>query len=262
MDLSIVIVTYNSRKFIINCLDSARRAARGVEHEIIVVDNNSGDGTKDLVKQFSNSILLLENLKNLGFAKAVNAGLRRASGEFILLLNPDTVIQSESFYPVIEFLRKNANIGICGGKLLNADDSLQYSTGSFPTLFSTLSRRVLPRRMRKYDLWSYDKTRRCDWVTGAFMLVRGGLIKEVGYFDEAYFMYYEDVDYCLQAKNRGWETYYFPGVTAYHLEPHARSRKDPITEHQIRKGRSYFFEKNRSFFSYYMILILTGSNRW
>jgi GT2 family glycosyltransferase len=206
--------------------------------------------------------MLLENSENHGFAKAVNMGLQRATGEFVLLLNPDAVIRSESFYPVIDFLRRNPNIGICGCKLLNGDGSLQYSTGSFPTLFSTLSRMVLPRPMRKYCMWDYDKIRGCDWVTGAFMLIRRCLIKKLGYFDEKYFMYYEDVDYCLQAKRKGWEIYYYPGIIIRHLNPHAMVKKSPAIENQIRRSRTYFFRKNSSVISHYIMFLLTRLNPW
>jgi GT2 family glycosyltransferase len=257
MDLSIVIVTYNSQEFIVNCLDSVRRAAKGIDHEIIVIDNNSEDETKALVKRFSNSIMLLENSENHGFAKAVNMGLQRSAGDFILLLNPDTVIRSESFYPVIDFLRRNPNIGICGCRLLNIDGSLQYSVGSFPTLFLTLCKMVLPRYMRKYNLWGYDQARKCDWVTGACMLIQGSLVKKLGYLDEKYFIYYEDVDYCLQAKKKGWEVYYYPGIMAYHLNPHAKLERCPAVENEIRRSRVYYFRKNNFTISYHIIFCLT-----
>jgi GT2 family glycosyltransferase len=203
--------------------------------------------------------MLLENSENHGFAKAVNMGLQRSTGDFILLLNPDTVIRSESFYPVIDFLRRNPNIGICGCKLLNADGSLQFSKGPFPTLFSTLYRIVLPRPMRKYDLWGYDKPRRCDWVTGALMLIRNGLAKEEGGLDEAFFIYYEDVDYCLRAKKRGWEIYYHPEIVAYHLRPYAISKRNLSMEREIWKSRLYYFRKNGFPLSDHLPFMFIGS---
>ena len=259
MDLSVVIVTYNSQKFIADCLDSVRRAAKGIDHEIMVIDNNSGDKTKAILKRFLNSITLVENSENHGFAKAVNMGLQRSTGDFILLLNPDTVIQSESFYPVVDFLRRNPNIGICGCKLLNEDGSLQFSKGPFPTLFSTLYRIVLPRPMRKYDLRGYDKPRPCDWVTGALMLIRNGLVKEVGNLDETFFIYYEDVDYCLRAKKRGWEIYYHPEIIATHLRPHATSERHLSLEREIRKSRLHYFRKNGFPLSDHLSLMSIGS---
>jgi GT2 family glycosyltransferase len=200
---------------------------------------------------------LIENDENLGFAKAVNMGLKRSSGEFNLLLNPDTLIRSNSLVPIVVFMKDNAKVGICGCKLLNEDGTLQYSKGSFPTLFSTLSRMVLARRMRKYHLWGYDKIRECDWVTGAFVLTRRSVIKEIGYLDEGYFAYYEEVDYCLRAKKLGWQVVYFPEIKAYHFNPHATSDRSRRIENEIRKSRIYVFRKKNFLFSYYVLLMLT-----
>jgi GT2 family glycosyltransferase len=258
MDLSIIIVTHNSEKYILNCLNSITRATRGIHHEFLIIDNKSTDQTKVFIRQFTNSLTLIENTENHGFAKAINMGLERGSGEFILLMNPDVLIQSESLQPTIDFLRDHPEIGICGCKLLNQDDSLQYSKGSFPTLFATLYRMALPRRMRKYNLWGYEKAGECDWVTGAFMMIRNEMYREVGPLDERYFMHYEDVDYCLQAKKMGWFTYYFPGISAYHLNPHASSNKNRnlSLEREIRKSQLYFFKKNNSQTSYHVLAIL------
>jgi len=257
MDLSIVIVTCNSEQYILDCLNSVEKAARELRHEIFLIDNKSTDQTKTVVKGFKNAVTLLENSENYGFAKAVNMGLERSSGDFILLLNPDVMIQSGSLHPMIDFMRDHPEMGICGCKLLNRDGSLQYSKGSFPTLFSILYRMVLPRRMRKYDLWGYDKTGKCNWVTGAFMLIRDRLIGDIGRLDEKYFMYYEDMDFCLQAHKKGWEVYFYPEIKAYHLSPHAMSDQSSFIENEIRKSRLYFFRKNRSLSSYFILLILT-----
>ena len=256
MDLSIIIVTCNSEQYILDCLNSVEKAARELRHEVLLIDNKSTDLTKAVVKGFKNAVTFIENSENHGFAKAVNMGLERSSGDFILLLNPDVVIQSGSLRTVIDFMRDHPEMGICGCKLLNRDGSLQYSKGSFPTLFSILYRMVLPRRMRKYDLWGYDKIKKCDWVTGAFMLIRNQLFRDVGRLDEKYFMYYEDMDFCLQAHQKGWEVYFYPGIEAYHLNPHAMSDRTPFIENEIRKSRLYFFRKNRSPASYFMLLIL------
>jgi len=259
MDLSIIIVTHNSEKYILNCLNSIAKAIQNIKHEFFIIDNDSKDQTKTLIKQFSNSLVLAENKANLGFAKAINMVLERTSGEIVLLVNPDVIIKSDSLWPIIDFIRSNPNVGICGCKLLNEDGSLQYSKGSFPTLFSTISRMILPKHMRKYHLRGYNKGGECDWVTGAFMMIRREMFKEVGPLDEKYFMYYEDVDYCLGARKRGWLTYYFPKISAYHLNPHARSKRNhsPFLEKEIRKSQLLFFKKNNSKSSYRLLVVLT-----
>jgi GT2 family glycosyltransferase len=257
MDVSIILVTYNSEKYILNCLNSLAKAIQNIEHEIFVIDNQSMDKTKMLIKECGHAVVLIENNQNIGFPKALNIGLSKSSGEFILLINPDTIINSDSLLPLIDFMRNNPKIGICGVRLENTDGSLQYSKGSFPTLSSTLFRMFLPRLMRKYHLWGYNKGGECDWVTGAFMLTRKCITEELGGLDETYFVYYEDVDYCLQAQKRGWLTYYFPEITVCHLNPHAISKRSLAIENEIRKSRLYFFKKNRSMLSYNILRALT-----
>jgi GT2 family glycosyltransferase len=257
MDLSTIIVTYNAEKYIMDCLRSVHRTSVGLSHEIFVIDNHSLDRTRTLIRESKNPPVLIENQSNLGFAKAVNRGMKQSSGDFILLINPDAVITSESLSPMIDFMRKNPMVGICGCRLLNEDGSLQYSKGSFPTLLSMILRSFLPRPMRKYQLSGYGKADKCDWVTGAFMLIRGSMVRDVGPLDEAYFAYYEDVDYCLQARKSGWDTYYYTGITAYHLNPHATSERSSALQHEIQKSRLFFFRKNKSSLSYYLLLSLT-----
>ncbi|MCJ7640982.1 MAG: glycosyltransferase family 2 protein [Desulfobacterales bacterium] len=257
MDLSIVIVTHNSEKYILNCLDSITKATRTVKHEIFVVDNASKDQTVQRISSSTDSLTLLLNPENQGFARAINRGLTESSGDFLLLMNPDIVIQSESLQPMINFMRSYPKVGVCGCKLLNEDGSLQYSMGPFPTLLSTVWRRVFPRQTRRYHVWGYDEESPCDWITGAFMMIRKEVSRLVGLLDENYFLYYEDVDYCLRAKKLGWSTYYFPGVSAYHLHPHAQSQSTQFTEETIRNSRMFFFKKHRSLLAYYILLFLT-----
>jgi len=257
MDVSIILVTYNSEKYISNCLNSLIKAIQNLEHEIFIVDNESIDQTKRLIKECGNSAVLIENSENSGFAKAVNVGLRKSSGEFILLINPDIIVNSDSLLPLVDFMRRNPKIGVCGGRLENEDGSLQYSKGSFPSLSSTIFRMFLPRPMRKYHLWGYNKGGKCDWVTGSFMLTRKCIMEELGGLDEKYFVYYEDVDYCLRTQKGGWLTYYFPEITASHLNPHARTKRNTDIEKEIQRSRLAFFKKNKSVISYYILLLLT-----
>src|SRR4030042_6244285 len=140
MDISIILVTHNSERYISSCLNALAKAIQNIRHEIFIIDNQSMDKTKTLIKECGNAVCLIENNQNIGFTKAFNIGLRKSSGEFILLINPDTIIKSDSLLPLIDFMRNNSKIGICGGRLENVDGSLQYSKGSFPTLSSTLFR--------------------------------------------------------------------------------------------------------------------------
>jgi GT2 family glycosyltransferase len=111
--------------------------------------------------------------------------------------------------------------------------------------------------MRKYHLWGYNNGGKCDWVTGSFMLTRKSVMEELGGLDEKYFIYYEDVDYCLRAKKEGWSTYYFRETAACHLNPHAISKRNPLIEQEIQRSRLTFFKKNKSIISYYILSLLT-----
>jgi GT2 family glycosyltransferase len=244
MELSIVLVTYNSEEYISGCLHSILKATEGMEREILVIDNHSNDRTIALLREFNSSLKLIENEQNEGFAKAVNKGFRKSSGEFCLLINPDVMIQSNSLNPMIQFMKENPKVGVCGCKLLNGDGSLQYSIGPFPGLLSPFWRMFFPRPMRKYDWWGYDRLRECDWVTGAFMLLQSKAFQEVKLLDEQYFMYYEDVDLCLRVKRAGWQVYYYPGITAVHLKPQALYPKGSDVKTAIRKSRRYYYKKN------------------
>ena len=253
LTISINVVTYNSEKYISKCLNSIARVVQEIQHEIFVIDNNSVDRTKQLIKEFQNSITLIENGENFGFARAANMGLKRSSGEFILLLNPDVIIKSDSLQPMIDYMGNHQRVGICGCKLLNEDGSLQYSKGSFPTLFSTVYRMVLPRRMRKYHLSGYERVGECNWVTGAFMMIRHKMLEEIGFLDETFFLCYEDVDLCLRAKQKGYKTFYLPEVSAYHLNPYHLKSSSIISENielEIRRSQLNFFEKHRNAYSY------------
>jgi hypothetical protein len=258
MDLSVIIVTYNSERYILSCLNSILRAVSELQYEVLIVDNASTDRTTDLIKGFLHPLTLIENPANQGFAKAVNIGLRKCSGEFRLLINPDVTVQSDSLAPMIDFMRMNPRVGICGCRLLNDDGSIQYSKGSFPTLCSTLYRMVLPKPMRKYHLWGYEKPGKCDWVTGAFMLIRNETIQGTGPLDESYFVCYEDVDYCLSARRKGWLTFYFPGASIYHLAPYSgpNRKRNALMEKEIRESQKFYFKKNHPRASYYFLAAL------
>jgi GT2 family glycosyltransferase len=257
--LSVIIVTYNSEKYISNCLNSLIRASKEIPHEIFVIDNNSNDQTINIINGFNDVASLIVNGQNLGFAKAVNIGLKRCLGKFIILLNPDVIIKSGSLESVIDFMEINDRVGICGCRLLNGDDSIQYSKGPFPTLFSTILRRALPRRMRKYHLRGYDKIVECDWVTGAFMLIRKKMAQEIDFFDETFFLYYEDVDLCLRAKQREWKILYYPMICAYHLDPHHAKNKSKINKNmkiEIRNSLLKYFKKHAPAYAYQIVRLL------
>lgn len=226
MDLSIIIVSYNGRDHLRCCLQSLIAHPPGVEHEIIVVDNDSRDGSAPMVAAEFPSVRLSRLARNVGFAAGANHGIRQAGGEAVVLLNPDSEIERDPFGPLLAYLRSRDDAGIVAPKLLNDDGSLQLSCRRFPTfsvaLFNrySLLTRLFPRNpfSRRYLLtdWSHDAITEVDWVSGACLMVRRSLLEQIGLLDEGYFMYIEDVDLCQRVHRAGYKVVYFPEATVIH----------------------------------------------
>ncbi len=227
MDLSIIIVTWNSQEFIRNCLDSLLISAGSLSVEIIVVDNDSSDQTAKIVEQFYPQVNLIQNKKNWGYAKANNQGIEEARGECILLLNPDTQVLEDALSLMYEFMEQNPEIGSLGAKLLNPDKSVQSSCREFPT-FSTLIweffglSRLFPRS-RVFGRWrmgyfDFNETREVDQPMGSCLMLRRETLEDVGILDENFAMFFNDVDLCFRIKKGGWKIYFYPEAKVIHYK--------------------------------------------
>ncbi|MBI4054728.1 MAG: glycosyltransferase family 2 protein [Elusimicrobia bacterium] len=259
MRFAVIIPTYNPGEPLEHSLEELAPWVQKRKGRILIVDNASQDGCVEKLRPDYPDITLLKNESNLGFSKAVNAGIRKAEkAEVIVLLNQDCRLATAFADPLIEFF-ENApkDIGIAGGQLFNPDGSLQPCCGPFPTLWSTLWRMVLPKRHRKYYINS-DRGLPCrvDWVTGAFLAFPRRVWKELGGLDENFFMYYEDVDFSLRALQRGYRTFLLPQVKAIHLNPHAQRTGEEVPERlqlEIRKSQMLYFFKHRPRWEYWAI---------
>ena len=235
IDLSIIIVSFNTKELLRNCIESVIKNTEKVKYEIIVVDNASKDGSTELVNGFSkiNRFKLIENKTNMGFGHANNQGMKECSGKYILLLNSDTLIKNNAIEKMISWMELNPKVGVASCALLNNDGSIQGTGGYFPSLirvFSWMTIQDIPfidnlikpfhpmrsKSFRKGDAF-FKEEKELDWVTGAFFLIRRKVIDKVGYFDEDYFMYTEEVDYCYRIKMAGWKIYYVPTPSVIHL---------------------------------------------
>ncbi len=224
--LSVITVTYNSGRFLQRCLASLERHLRTLRPQICVVDNASVDGTVDLVRSHFPGVHLIRNDRNLGFAAGLNAGLRATDGHYVLWLNPDTELLNDSWSALIEHLEANSAVGILGPKLVNPDGARQLSCRSFPSYRTALFHRYsllthwFPRNRYSREYlhpdWDDPTVRDVDWVSGACLLHRRRVADELGGLDERFFMYCEDVDFCLRARKRGWITRYHPAVRVMH----------------------------------------------
>jgi GT2 family glycosyltransferase len=225
MDLSIIIVSFNTKDILKQCLESLPSSA-----EIVVVDNGSTDDTGEMLKKAKDSypnLKLIFNQKNLGFAKAVNQGLKQAKGEYLLLLNSDILVKKGALAKLVDFVKKESQAGVVGGCLLNPDGSPQGSCFYFPTLWRVIREFWLGKDdfsvMRKY-FPSGKKPVEVEAVIGAVFLIPRKVLSKVGFLNERFFMYFEDLDYCRQVRKAGFRVYYLPGVEFIHF--HGQSGKN------------------------------------
>jgi GT2 family glycosyltransferase len=232
--ISIIIVNYNTRGFILLVLESLLRAINDFDAEIIVVDNASGDDSIEQVRQYYPEVIIIQNSDNIGFAAANNIGLRRAKGEFVLLLNPDTVIAEDSFNVLLKFMHQTPGAGAVGCKILNADGSFSVdSRHSVPSPLTALWKQLGLQRLfpgskvfGRYNLTYLDpdETYPVDAISGSFMFLRRDALEQAGLLDEDYFMYGEDVDYCYRLMHAGWKIYYCPQTAIIHFKGESTAR--------------------------------------
>jgi len=228
LQLSIIIVNYNVKYFLEQCLQSVLLATKNCTAEIFVVDNNSTDGSKQFLEPLFKEVHFIWLPKNIGFAKANNIALAKTSGDYILFLNPDTIVAEDSFEKTIAFLQNNAAIGALGVKMIDGSGQfLKESKRAFPSpsisLFKILGlANLFPKSklFAKYHMGhlSVNENNEVDVLAGAFMLVPKVVLNVVGSFDEAFFMYGEDVDLSYRIQKAGYKNYYFAKTTILHFK--------------------------------------------
>lgn len=219
MKLSVVIVSWNTADILRQCLESVFAHPPAAPFDVWLVDNASTDGTIAMVQELFPQVKLLTNAQNVGFATANNQAIRQASGDYILLLNPDTLVYAGALQTLVHFLDTHPQTGACGARLLNADGSLQHSCYPTPTLGRELLRMFhLDGRVRYHmNQWPTDQPRQVEALLGACILVRRPLIEALGLMDEAYFMYSEEIDLCYRIARAGWQLHWVPQAQIVHL---------------------------------------------
>ncbi|KKQ52588.1 hypothetical protein A2865_03650 [Candidatus Woesebacteria bacterium RIFCSPHIGHO2_01_FULL_39_17] len=282
-DLSIIILNYKTKKLTLDCINSVVKNSKGISLEIIVIDNASNDGSVEAlrrsIKRLSSQVgimaKLIVNKENLGFAKANNQGMGIAGGNYILLLNSDTLVHDNVLGEMLEWMRKHPKVGAATCALRNKDGSLQGTGGYFPTLLRVFSWMfflddipILDKIIKPfhpmhgqspfYKGTKYYLTRKeIDWITGAFMLIRKKALKDVGAFDEDYFMYSEDTDLCYRIKNAGWEIWYLPDWGITHLGGASSTSMYPILSEY--EGVKLFYKKNVPFWQFPVLRVFLKS---
>ena len=260
--LSLVIVNYDSWADVlaqVAVISQAREFQDG-QVEVIVVDNNS-PGPKPAHRPALPGLLWLDMPANGGFAAGVNAGWAAARGAWLLLLNPDVEVGETLLGQVLVLLDEIGsttapaqNIGIVGIGLTNPDGSRQPSVGTFPTVARGFMELFLPRNRRRYQIGFPQNFTRVDWVTGAFFLLRTSLMQQLGGFDEDYFLYFEETDFCHRARQQGWQTWFQPGLQVCHQKPLQNRAVSPIIRLWTRHSRLLYFRKNRSPLEFQLML--------
>lgn len=229
MDLSFIILNYKSKGLLKNCLKSIVASDWGkLQYEIIVVDNDSGDGVKEMLGHNFAGVTLIESRQNLGMGAGNNLGIKQAQGEYLVILNPDAVVLGDAVKKMHDFMAANHRVGLAGPKLINPDGSLQYTRCRFPSLLTPVYRRTPLQKLKiiqdKLNLYltkdqSYSEASRADWLYGACLFIRRQALDQVGYFDERYFLGFEDTDLCRRMWRAGWEVWYYPESVFIHY-PH------------------------------------------
>lgn len=225
MDLSVVIVSWRVRDLLRQCLRSLYQHTSGLKFEVFVVDNNSLDGTIEMVRQEFPQVELIVHAKNYGFAAANNEATKSAAGRYVLLLNPDTELFDNALGRMVELMDKNEGWGIAGCRLLNPDKTLQESVRRFPDWFSQalillklhytrLGQKILRHYLAKD--FNYEAVSSVEQIMGAFFMIRRAVLDKVGLLDERYFYWFEEVDYCRRAKDADFDVVYTPEPAIIH----------------------------------------------
>lgn len=249
IDLSIVIVGWNTKDLLKQCLDSVYTNPPQCNFDVWVVDNASSDASVEMVKSSFPNIRLIENEKNVGFAAANNQALKICSGSFILLLNPDTIVKSGVFDRLLSYMKDNPQVGATGPLLLNGDGSFQLSCYPFPSVSREFWRLFYLDKLVPYGIydsknWSQITPRDVDSIQGACLLVRKEVLDQVGLFDDSFFLYSEEIDLCYRIKMAGWRLVWVPDVEVIHFG--GQSSKQVATQSflNLYRGKVKFFRKH------------------
>jgi len=258
LKLSIIILTWNSEHLLRRCLSSIEANTTLNDYEIIVIDNNSTDGTREFLKSIDSkdSYQIILNSQNRGVAPARNQGIRIAAGEYILILDVDTIVTLGAIDKLVDYLEQNAQCGLVAPKLTDIDGNLQYTCRKYPTAISKILRRTPGKWARKMldneemHNWDHACIREVDYVIGACQLIRKSIVEKIGLLDENIFYGPEDIDFCLRLWQAGYKVVYNPEAVIIHEEQRITKKKIfSRISWELAKGLAYFFWKHKYLFS-------------
>lgn len=222
MDISIIVVSFNTKGLLLDCLASIFKTIKGISFEVWVVDNNSTDGTVEAIRERYPAVKIIRNTENLGFAAANNQAFRQMNGDYALLLNTDTVLTNGAIKELYDFMETNPEAGMACGQLLNLDGSIQNSIANFPTALTLLSNETLLRILLPKKFPSkrreYVSPLKIDSCIGACLMARKKAMDDIGLFDERYFFFFEETDWAYRMKRGGWAIYLVPTAKIFHAQ--------------------------------------------
>jgi len=266
MDLSIITVNWKVKDLLEKCLRSVYEQTKDISFEVFVVDNDSRDGSVEMVREKFPQVLLTASKDNLGFAKGNNVAAKDAKGRYILLLNPDTEILDNAIGKMVKFMDNHPGCGIAGCKLLNPDLTLQPSVRRFPTFLSQalillklhhLFPHSAPMRHYLAEDFDYTKTQPADQVMGAFFMIRKKVIEKIGLLDEKFWIWFEEVDYCKRTKEAGFKILYTPEAKIIHYYGQSFKQVYNVKKQKdFNKSLTYYFKKHQPLWQRILIGIL------
>ncbi len=257
MNVSVIIVNYNGFAFTHQCLESLFRFHTSDSFEVIIVDNNSSDGSQIELPKLFPQINFISLPENKGFGAANNVGAKVAKGNLLFFVNNDTLFIDESLGKLNEILSSQNDYGIVGPKLLNEDRSFQFSFGKFPTLGNEHEAKRISNDflLQSKEEVSSDHPIKKDWVTGAALMIKRELFETVGGFDEQYFMYFEDIDLCRRSSAKGFLSLYVPSVHLIHFGGRSYGNKDEQIVFEYRRSQLRYYDKHNSFLQRFIVRI-------
>jgi len=269
-DITVIIVNWKVRDLLEQSLKSILLNKDGLSLEIYVVDNDSRDGTSEMIMMEYPEIKVIAMPRNLGFAKANNIAIKQAKGEYIFLLNPDTEVKPNFFKNIYNYMETHPEIGIAGPKILNEDGSIQQSIRRLPDIFSQILillklRNILGEKnlLRNYFLANFDYSREqeVEQIMGAAMMIRRDVFEKVGLFDEGFFVWFEEVDLCNRARAAGFKIKYYPGAELLHAGGKSFGQKSMVRKQLIfDKSLLYYFFKHKPLWQVVLLAIFIPIN--
>jgi len=265
MNLSIILLSWNTAALLADCLRYIPAGADGLQYHVIVVDNASTDGSADMVARDFPAVQLIRSAENLGFARGNNLGIYATNPDtpYILLLNSDTVVKPESLTALVRFMDAHPDAGAVSPRLLRSDGTPQpYAFGYDPTPGYLLRRgfNQLVLRRHLHD-WATEQLQTVDWVSAACLLVRRAAIEQIGLLDENMFMYFEDNDWCLRIRKAGWKVYYYPQTEIVHLGGQSL-KKNPQAQQVYFSSLRYFYRKHYTLWMRVFLASFLPVYRW